>query len=46
MSTLNGVSPDGKRVVVLSLSTELADENSEPAAYQRAHQLIDETLCS
>jgi D-alanyl-D-alanine carboxypeptidase len=46
MSTLNGVSPDGKRVVVLSLSTELADGNSELAIYRRAHQLVDETLCS
>jgi D-alanyl-D-alanine carboxypeptidase len=46
MSTLNGVSPDGKRAVILSLSTELADETSELAIYQRAHQVIDETLCS
>jgi D-alanyl-D-alanine carboxypeptidase len=45
MSTLNGVSPDGKRVVVLSLSTELADENSEVAIYQRAQKLVDDTLC-
>jgi D-alanyl-D-alanine carboxypeptidase len=46
MSTLNGVSPDGKRVVVLSLSTELADETSELAIYQRSQELVDDTLCS
>jgi D-alanyl-D-alanine carboxypeptidase len=46
MSTLNGVSPDGKRVVVLSLTTELADQTSELAVYQRAHQLVDDTFCS
>ena len=46
MSTLNGVSPDGKRVVVLSLTTELADPASELAVYRRAHQLMDDSLCS
>jgi len=46
MSTLNAVSPDGKRVVVLSLTTELADPQSELAVYRRAHQLIDDTFCS
>jgi D-alanyl-D-alanine carboxypeptidase len=45
MSTVNGVSPDGKRVVVLSLSTELADDNTVLAVYRRADQIIDETLC-
>jgi D-alanyl-D-alanine carboxypeptidase len=46
MSTLNGVTPDGKRAVILSLSTELADDQSELAIYSRAHQLIDDTFCS
>ncbi|HEY0534853.1 MAG TPA: serine hydrolase domain-containing protein [Actinoplanes sp.] len=45
MSTINGVSPDAKRVVVLSLSTELADQTSELAIYKRAHELIDDTFC-
>lgn len=45
MSTLNGVSPDGRRVVVLSLSTELADDARVVAVYRRAFQLIDDTLC-
>jgi D-alanyl-D-alanine carboxypeptidase len=46
MITLNGVSPDGKRVVVLSMSTELADQASTASANQRAQKLIDDTLCS
>jgi D-alanyl-D-alanine carboxypeptidase len=46
MSTMNGVSPDGRRVVVLSLSSELADPTSEVAIYRRAQRLIDDTLCS
>jgi D-alanyl-D-alanine carboxypeptidase len=45
MSTLNGVSPDGRRVVVLSMSAELGDEASEVATYRRAQELIDDTLC-
>jgi D-alanyl-D-alanine carboxypeptidase len=45
MITLNGVSPDGKRVVVLSMSTELADQASTASADQRAQKLIDDTLC-
>ena len=45
MSTLNGVSPDGKRVVVLSMSSELADQASEVSTRQRAQKLIDDTLC-
>jgi D-alanyl-D-alanine carboxypeptidase len=46
MSTLNGVSSDGKRVVVLSLSTELADLTPLLAVYQRADRLIGQSLCS
>jgi D-alanyl-D-alanine carboxypeptidase len=43
--TLNGVSPDGKRVVVLSMSSEPTDQASEMSMRQRADELIDETLC-
>ena len=42
-TTINGASPDGTRVVVLSLNTALA--NPIPV-YQRTSQLIDEKLCS
>jgi D-alanyl-D-alanine carboxypeptidase len=45
MSTLNGVSPDGKRVVVLSLSSELADQASLVSIRRRAQKLIEDTLC-
>jgi len=45
MSTINGVSPDGRRVMVLSLSTELADGSSVVAIYRRALRLVDDTLC-
>jgi D-alanyl-D-alanine carboxypeptidase len=45
MITLNGVSPDGKRVVVLSMSTGLADQASRASANQRTQKLIDDTLC-
>jgi hypothetical protein len=41
----SGVSPDGKRVVVLSMSSELADQASEVSTRQRAQKLIDDTLC-
>jgi D-alanyl-D-alanine carboxypeptidase len=43
--TLNGVSPDGKRVVVLSTSSQLADQASEVSMRQRAQKLKDESLC-
>jgi len=42
MTTLNGVSPDGKRSVVLVLNTALANPLT---VYRRANQFIDETLC-
>ncbi|WNV90458.1 serine hydrolase domain-containing protein [Umezawaea sp. Da 62-37] len=42
-STVNGVSPDGERVVVLSLTTQSG--NPVPV-YQRAGRLVDEVLCS
>jgi D-alanyl-D-alanine carboxypeptidase len=34
-STANGVSPDGDRVAVLSLTTQLADPNASLAVYGR-----------
>jgi hypothetical protein len=45
MTTLNGVRPDGKRAVVLSMSSELADQASQVSTLQRARKLIDDTLC-
>lgn len=45
MTTLNGVRPDGKRAVVLSMSSELADQTSQVSTLQRARKLIDDTLC-
>lgn len=45
MITLNGASPDGNRVVVLSMSSEPADRASRVATNQRAQKLIDDTLC-
>ncbi|MGK5685100.1 serine hydrolase domain-containing protein [Actinoplanes sp. URMC 104] len=44
-TTLNGVSPDGKRVVVLSMSSQLADQAKEQSMRQLAQKLIDDTLC-
>jgi D-alanyl-D-alanine carboxypeptidase len=43
--TLNGVSPNGKRVVIFSISSQLADQASEASILQRAQKLIDDTLC-
>jgi D-alanyl-D-alanine carboxypeptidase len=45
MSTSNGVSPDGTRVVVLSLTTQLADEEKALAVQRRAAQLADDVIC-
>ncbi|MET1073702.1 MAG: serine hydrolase domain-containing protein [Umezawaea sp.] len=42
-STVNGISPDGERVVVLSLTTQTG--NPVPV-YQRTTRLLDEILCS
>jgi hypothetical protein len=41
--TFNGVSPDGSRVVVLSLTTQLADPMP---VYERTGRLVDDALCS
>lgn len=44
-STVNGVTTDGSRVVILSLTTQLADEDTAVTVYRRSMRLIDETLC-
>ncbi|MFG1607826.1 serine hydrolase domain-containing protein [Actinoplanes sp. NPDC049265] len=41
--TMNAVSPDGKKVVVLSETTELADPRP---VYERVNRLNDKVLCS
>ena len=45
MSTANGVSADGDRVAVLSLTTQLADEEAARAVYGRTFQLMDDVIC-
>ncbi|MFI7546973.1 serine hydrolase domain-containing protein [Actinoplanes sp. NPDC049599] len=45
MSTANGVSPDGDRVAVLSLTTQLADEQAARAVYGRTFRLMDDVIC-
>jgi len=45
MSTVNGVSPDGKRVVVLSVSSPFVDQPGVVSTRQREQKLIDDTLC-
>ncbi|GIE97709.1 serine hydrolase domain-containing protein [Paractinoplanes rishiriensis] len=45
MSTANGVSPDGTRVAVLALSTQLADPQPAQAVQKRTLRLIDDALC-
>ncbi|MEV4758487.1 serine hydrolase domain-containing protein [Micromonospora sp. NPDC049559] len=45
MSTANGVSPDGDRVAVLSLATQLADERAALAVQGRASRLMDDVIC-
>ncbi|MEU4424027.1 serine hydrolase domain-containing protein [Actinoplanes sp. NPDC024001] len=46
MSTANGVSPDGDRVAVLSLTTQLADEKAAFAVHQRAMKAVDDVICA
>ncbi|MBG0568874.1 serine hydrolase domain-containing protein [Actinoplanes aureus] len=46
MSTANGVSPDGDRVAVVSLSTQLADEKAVFAVHERTMRLIDDAICA
>jgi len=45
MSTANGVSADGNRVAVLSLTTQLADENADLTVRRRTFQLMDDVIC-
>ncbi|WP_433533139.1 serine hydrolase domain-containing protein [Micromonospora sp. CA-263727] len=45
MSTANGVSRDGGRVAVLSLTTQLADEQAALAVYARTFRLMDDVIC-
>ncbi|MEU7905016.1 serine hydrolase domain-containing protein [Actinoplanes sp. NPDC049118] len=45
MSTANAVSTDGDRVAVLSLSTQLADEEAARAVYGRTFRLMDDVIC-
>jgi len=45
MSTANGVSAAGDRVAVLSLTTQLADEQAARAVYGRTFQLMDDVIC-
>jgi len=45
MSTMNAVTGDGSKVVVFSLTTQLASEETTIAVYRRELRLIDATLC-
>ncbi|MEV6812036.1 serine hydrolase domain-containing protein [Micromonospora sp. NPDC051296] len=45
MSTANGVSVDGRRVAVLSLTTQLAADEAALAVYGRTFQLMDDVIC-
>jgi D-alanyl-D-alanine carboxypeptidase len=44
-STANGVSVHGDRVAVLSLTTQLADEEATLAVNRRAFRLMDDVIC-
>jgi len=46
MSTANGVSADGTRVAVLSLTTQLADEQASLAVQRRSFRLMDDVICA
>jgi hypothetical protein len=39
------VSADGGRVAVLSLTTQLADENADLAVRKRSLRLMDDLMC-
>ncbi|MEU4216005.1 serine hydrolase domain-containing protein [Actinoplanes sp. NPDC026623] len=45
VSTANGVSPDGDRVAVLALSTQLADADAADAVSRRTFRLMDDVIC-
>jgi D-alanyl-D-alanine carboxypeptidase len=44
-STLNAVSPDGRRSTVFYLTTELADPDRAPAVMRRELALLDDLIC-
>lgn len=44
-STANAVSGDGRRVAVLSLTTQLADEQAALAVYRRTFRFMDDVIC-
>jgi D-alanyl-D-alanine carboxypeptidase len=45
MSTKNGASADGRRVAILSLSAQLADEDTAMAVERRSLKLMDDVIC-
>jgi D-alanyl-D-alanine carboxypeptidase len=45
MSTADGVSARGDRVAVLSLTTQLADEQADVAVRKRTFRLMDDVIC-
>ncbi|MET0424842.1 MAG: serine hydrolase domain-containing protein [Actinoplanes sp.] len=45
VSTANGVSTDGRRVAVLSLTTQLADPEPAAAVQTRTSRLVDDVIC-
>ena len=45
MGTANGVSADGDRVAVLSLSTQLGGENEALAVHRRTFRFMDDLIC-
>ncbi|MFC7534063.1 serine hydrolase domain-containing protein [Actinoplanes sp. GCM10030250] len=46
MSTANGVSEDGSRVVVVSRSTQLAGDEAAIAVERRTLRLVDDVICA
>lgn len=44
-STQNAVSPDGARVAVLSLTTQLAGDEASTSVYRRTFRLMDDVIC-
>lgn len=45
MSTVNGVTPDGRRAVVASLHTQLAGDEAAAPVFLRGLRLVDEAVC-
>ncbi|MEE6308685.1 serine hydrolase domain-containing protein [Plantactinospora veratri] len=45
MSTINGVTTDGRRAIVLSLTTQLAGDEAATAVLRRADGIVAEALC-